>query len=574
MPESRSGRAQPLEAAIKRTSVTEGSGLTTVLGLHHVTAIVSDPRRSLEFYTDVLGLRLVKRSVNQDDPTTWHLFFGNDHGDPGTAMTVIAWPNGVRGRIGAGQVATVAFAIAPEALGFWVDWLLRHGVRADRPIARRRGPDATERVLALRDPDGLRLELVTHPAADERLAWTGHPAIPAAFALRGLHSVTAWVERGGPSEQLLIDGLGFRAVHQDETTTRYAVEDGGPGHLVDVRTIGGFADAVAGVGTVHHVAWSVPDDADERILRSNLVAAGLEPSEVIDRRYFRSLYVREPGGVLYEFATVGPGLMVDEPPEGPGQLLTLPPALEADRARIAAALPPLGLPVATGAEVAARLLGRTQQETTVAELDGFTHRYQPPADSAPGAPTLLLLHGTGGDETSLIQLGRALSPGAGLLSPRGRVLEGEAPRFFRRLAEGVLDQDDLARRTAELAGFIGVAATEYGFDAGRIVAVGFSNGANIAASVLFRNPGLLHGAVLLSPMLPFEPERLPDLTGTGVFIGAGQTDPLVPASQVEELASLYEQAGADVTLHWEAGGHRIAPTELDAARTWLNGLEW
>ena len=207
----------------------------------------------------------------------------------------------------------------------------------------------------------------------------------------------------------------------------------------------------------------------------------------------------------------------------------------------------------------------------MAEILGFTHRYDPPADSASGAPTLLLLHGTGGDENSLLSLGQALAPHAGLLSPRGRVSEGGAPRFFRRLAEGVLDQEDLAFRTGELARFIAEAATQYGFDASRVVAVGFSNGANIAASLLFRNPGVLHGAALLSPMLPFEPATLPDLAGTRVFIGAGQADPLVPVAQVEQLASLYEAAAAEVTLHWEAGGHQITMTEVEAARTWLNG---
>jgi len=207
----------------------------------------------------------------------------------------------------------------------------------------------------------------------------------------------------------------------------------------------------------------------------------------------------------------------------------------------------------------------------VAEILGFTHRYDPPADPTSGGPTLLLLHGTGGDENSLLSLGQALAPHAGMLSPRGKVSEGGAPRFFRRLAEGVLDQEDLALRTGELAEFIAAAAAEYGFDTTRVVAVGFSNGANIAASLLFRNRGVLRGAALLSPMLPFEPETLPDLKGTRIFIGAGQLDPLVPVAQVEQLASLYEAADAEVTLHWEAGGHQITMAEVEAARTWLNG---
>jgi len=207
----------------------------------------------------------------------------------------------------------------------------------------------------------------------------------------------------------------------------------------------------------------------------------------------------------------------------------------------------------------------------VADIEGFIHRYDPPAGQIAGGPTLLLLHGTGGDENGLLSLGQSLAPNAGLLSPRGKVSEGGAPRFFRRVAEGILDQEDLAFRTAELARFIASAATAYGFDASRVVAVGFSNGANIAASLLFRNPGVLHGAALLSPMLPFEPESLPELDGTRVFIGAGQADPLVPVAQVEALASLYEAANAEVSLHWEAGGHQITMAEIDAARTWLNG---
>jgi predicted esterase len=206
-----------------------------------------------------------------------------------------------------------------------------------------------------------------------------------------------------------------------------------------------------------------------------------------------------------------------------------------------------------------------------AESLGFIHHYFPPTPGAEraGNPTLILLHGTGGDEDDLVLLGRVLLPGAGILSPRGQVLEGGAPRFFRRLAPGVLDEDDLSRRTTELATFIAAAATTYGFDRDRLVAVGFSNGANIAASLLLRGAIPLRGAVLLSPMLPFEPETLPDLTGTGVFIGAGRIDPLVPAAQAERLADVLRAAGADVALHWEPGGHALTGQEVDAAKMWL-----
>lgn len=202
---------------------------------------------------------------------------------------------------------------------------------------------------------------------------------------------------------------------------------------------------------------------------------------------------------------------------------------------------------------------------------GFIHEYVPPANAS-SAVTLLMLHGTGGDEHDLLPLGRALKPGAGILSPRGNVLERGMPRFFRRLAEGVFDQADLARRTDELAAFIEQAATQYGFDRGNVVAVGFSNGANIAASLLLRRGAVLLGAVLLSPMVPFEPTPPPELKDTRVFIGAGRNDPIVPARQVERLRELLASAGADVTMHWQNGGHTITNDELSAAQRWIASI--
>lgn len=212
----------------------------------------------------------------------------------------------------------------------------------------------------------------------------------------------------------------------------------------------------------------------------------------------------------------------------------------------------------------------TTHDASVDSL-GFAHRFiKASADAGPAEGlTVLLLHGTGGDENDLIQLGRALAPGAALLSPRGKVLEGNMTRFFRRLAEGIFDQEDLARRTTELVAFVRDATAHYGLDPARVLAAGFSNGANIAASVLLRRAGVFRGAVLLSPMLPFEPTELPRLEATRVFIGAGQSDPIVPVAQVERLAELLRDAGAEVELHWEPGGHGITQREVGAARRWV-----
>nr|CAA9258320.1 Carboxylesterase [uncultured Armatimonadetes bacterium] len=201
------------------------------------------------------------------------------------------------------------------------------------------------------------------------------------------------------------------------------------------------------------------------------------------------------------------------------------------------------------------------------DLD-FVHRFVP-AQQADRPVTLLLLHGTGGSEDDLLPLGQSLLPGAGLLSPRGKVLENGMPRFFRRLAEGVFDEEDVRRRAEELADFVAASAQAYGFDPLRVLAVGYSNGANIAAAVLLLRPETLAGAVLLRPMVPLVPETMPDLSGRPLFLAAGRRDPIVSPAQTEQLAALLRSAGADVTLHWHPGGHGLGQDDLAAAGEWL-----
>ncbi len=200
---------------------------------------------------------------------------------------------------------------------------------------------------------------------------------------------------------------------------------------------------------------------------------------------------------------------------------------------------------------------------------GFVHRFIP----RKGPLTLLLLHGTGGDENDLVGLGRALDRDTNLLSPRGKVLENGMPRFFRRLAMGVFDIEDLVARTHELAGFVDKAVKAYSLDTGHMVAIGYSNGANIAASMLLLRPELLSGAALLHAMLPFQPESVPDLSGKPVLLTAGRHDSMVPSDQAEQLAQIYRGAGAQVTLEWMPGGHELTQQEVQAATDWLAGIQ-
>jgi catechol 2,3-dioxygenase-like lactoylglutathione lyase family enzyme len=311
-----------------------------ILGIHHVTAIASDPQRNLEFYSGVLGLRLVKRTVNFDDPSTYHLYYGDEVGSPGSLMTFFPWPGAYRGQRGVGQAAVTAFSVLPSAIGFWMERLVRLGVEHDAMV--KRGPEGDqERVIALRDQDGTALEIVGHAAAEGRRPWGRAPGVSEEHAIRGFHSVTLWVDAHEPTERVLVDSLGFEPQRDDETTRRYIVGTGAPGCIVDVRAVGGFLAATSGAGTVHHVAFEVESDTSELAVRERLERAGLLPTPVIDRTYFHSVYFSEPGGVLFELATSSPGFLVDEPIERLGERLMLPPQYEPGRAAIERALPPL-----------------------------------------------------------------------------------------------------------------------------------------------------------------------------------------------------------------------------------------
>jgi glyoxalase family protein len=311
----------------------------TIPGIHHVTAITADPQRNLDFYTGVLGLRLVKLTVNFDDPGAYHFYFGDELGRPGTILTFFAWPGASRGLQGTGQAAVTAFSIPQVALGFWMERLTRHGVRYEIPRAR-----FAEKVVAFKDPDGLLLELVTDSQAEERPAWQRGP-IPPEQAIRGFHSVTLWEEGYERTAVLLTETMGLHLVAREENTYRYAASgEEGPGTLVDVRCVPGFWSGRVAAGTVHHVAWRTPDDAAQLRWRERLVARGLNVTPIIDRTYFHSIYFREPGGVLFEMATLPPGFTVDEPADALGTSLKLPPWLEPERAEIERILPPVRLP--------------------------------------------------------------------------------------------------------------------------------------------------------------------------------------------------------------------------------------
>jgi glyoxalase family protein len=315
--------------------------MTSVNGLHHITAISGPAQENLDFYAGVLGMRLVKKSVNQDDPGTYHLFYADESGSPGTDLTFFPWPRMAPPRPGHGTAPEVSLAVAPGALDFWAPRLERYGVPTSS-LATRFG----ERTLRLQDPHGMALALVETGAQRNFSAWAGSP-IKGEHQIRGLHGARMRERNLAGTTAFLADGLGFRLVATEGEWQRWGVGTGDSGTFVDLTESTGEPRGMWGVGAVHHLAWRVEDEAHQLAVRSQ-VEHDTRPTPVIDRFWFKSVYFKEPGGVLFELATDGPGFAVDEDPAHLGETLVLPPWLEGDRVAIEGALPKLRAPAAGG----------------------------------------------------------------------------------------------------------------------------------------------------------------------------------------------------------------------------------
>lgn len=310
--------------------------MTSVTGLHHVTAIAGDPRENLEFYTGLLGLRMVKRSVNQDAPDTYHLFYADGEGRPGTDLTFFPWPRMGEARPGVGLAMEVTFSVAEDSLAWWADRLSSANVELGDREARFGSP-----ALSFRDPHGLGLALVETDDPLDTVPWA-HSTVPERYRLRGFHGVRLWERDLDATARFLTEGLGFERTGEDGGWHRFEAGGGGPSRRLELRALPGERRGAWGTGAVHHVAFRAPDEEAQAEIRRRVVSAGGHPTDFIDRFWFRSIYFREPGGVLFEVATDGPGFTVDEDAETLGEQLILPPWLEPRRAEIEAGLPPLG----------------------------------------------------------------------------------------------------------------------------------------------------------------------------------------------------------------------------------------
>lgn len=308
-------------------------------GIHHVTAIAGDPLKNFDFYTRDLGLRFVKRTVNFDDPSTYHFYYGDETGSPGTILTFFPWVGSPAGRRGVGETYQTAFRVPLRSLGYWTQRLIEKSI-AHQPLEKRFG----EQVLPFSDPDGMALSLVGIAGAETEEGWSNGD-VPAEHAIRGFQGVTLLLDNAAKTAAILTDVLGFHEVAREGSMTRYAASENAKGSIVDIHEAKGFLRGHQGRGSVHHIAFRASDDTQQAKMAEKLIRShDQRPTDQKDRNYFRSIYFREPGGVLFEIATDIPGFAVDEPVETLGGALKLPKFLEPHRKEIESVLPALEEP--------------------------------------------------------------------------------------------------------------------------------------------------------------------------------------------------------------------------------------
>ncbi len=308
---------------------------STSLGIHHITAIAGNPQKNVDFYTQILGLRTVKKTVNFDDPFTYHFYYGVADGSPGTILTFFPWgERGFIGRRGAGQVTAISYSIPETAVDFWTQRFKKYNIPFAGPFSR-----FDEEVIVFADPDDIELELVAS-ASDKRPAGASD-GIAKQYAIRGFYNATISLSHIDPTLTLLIEALQFRQSGESEKRVRLEAGDGGPGTLVDLLHLPNERRGSMGIGAVHHIAWRIANNEGQLTLRDDLLQKGYNVSPIMDRQYFQSIYFHEPGGTLFEVATDPPGFTIDETPESLGTQLKLPPWLEGKRHIIEQKLQPV-----------------------------------------------------------------------------------------------------------------------------------------------------------------------------------------------------------------------------------------
>ncbi|HWU64312.1 MAG TPA: VOC family protein [Ensifer sp.] len=500
-------------------------------GIHHVTLITRKVQANVDFYVGFLGLRLVKQTGGFEDSEQLHLFYGDALGSPGSIVTFLVWEDGAPGRVGRGQISEIAFAVPPQSVG---DWLTR-AITAQVPVS---GPSREfgEPVLRLKDPDGVIVKLVgvdmpvQAPLADPR-------------APTRLRAVTLLTDKPTETADFLAH-FGYRSVASEGNIRRLVSET----DALDVRDATGFYEGIPGTGVFDHVAFRAPNY--EAVQDMQRVLARWSPTNVHDRKYFRSLYARDPAGILTEYATDAPGFAVDEDPAHLGETLFVP---DNDAGR------------AEDLRVMLPQFARPGEERIVLRDLPFVHRFHVPPD--PDGSTILLLHGTGGHEGDLMPFAHRLSPRATLLGVRGRATEEGHARWFRRKSAVDFDQADIRAEVEAFDEFWRQAVTGYGIERDRTTVLGLSNGGNFAGALLALYPEAFRRVIMIRPMLVLNDPAEVDLAESEILTLTGEEDPFAPYA--DALIDWLTRCNAKLDSRRVTGGHGLVAEDLALARQWL-----
>lgn len=512
--------------------------MTSALGIHHITMITRKVQANVDFYVGFLGLRLVKRTAGFEDAMQLHLFYGDHAASPGSLLTFLVWEDGGQGRVGYGQTLEVSLAIDPGSIGFWLTRALSAGIRTEGPME-----EFGEPVIRLKDPDGIILKLVGTRAFAQP---TPHvvSGIPLEHAIRRIRGATMLSEVPEETESFLNRQFGYTRRDQHGSIRRM---ESASGDIIDIRDATGFWSSAPGTGTVDHIAFRAEDLDELNGTLQGLKSFNSSTTNAHDRQYFSSLYVREPGNVLIEIATDAPGMTLDEPLETMGERLFIPPLFMRDEEDVRVALPQFSLP---------------GEERVIYRDLPFIHRFYTPNE--PDGSTIILLHGSGGSESSLMALAHRANPHATLLGVRGRSTEEDVARWFRRFSPTSFDEKDIASEAEAFAAFIEGAISAYGIDTQKLSFIGHSNGANFLAAFSALYPQFAQNSLLLRPMPVLDPWPLSDLSGKHFTLAAGATDR--HSDKADELRAHLDGNGAEVQVKTLSHGHELGFEDVELAR--------
>lgn len=509
-------------------------------GIHHVTLITRRVQANVDFYAGFLGLRLIKQTGGFEDSQQLHLFYGDRIGSPGSLVTFLVWEDGAPGRVGNGQVSEIAFTVPTPSIGQWMTKALSAGVKVEGPMR-----EFGETVLRLKDPDGIIVKLVglgPEPSPTSPTLWGN-----ARDAITRLRGVTILSDQARETIAF-VQRFGYSPVAEEGALTRLSSDT----DIVDIRNAAGYVPGIPGTGTADHVAFRAPDPKAVAQFRDGVTGADSDTVNFHDRKYFVSLYVREPAGTLIEYASDGPGFLVDEDEAHLGETLFVPSHDPAAAERHKVLLPQFSRP--------------GQPRLPHRDLP-FVHRIWMP--EKPDGSALILFHGSGGTEMDLLPLGHAAAPHAMLIGLRGRATEEGSPRWFRRFADGRFDENDIRSEAEAFEAFIQEATRSYGLEPDRTTYIGYSNGANFLSALMMLLPNLVKRVALLRPIPVLDPWPEGDLAGAEALTIGGRIDPFHEKSR--RLHELLCARGA--VAHWDEtdSDHDLAERDSQLIQTWLSG---